>query len=471
VRGDGSYALEDDNPPDGDERDAFQRDRDRILYSREFSRLASVTQVVSPRTDHQLHDRLTHSLKVAQIGRRLAESPRLRAWSRDADEDPITDPDAVEAACLAHDLGHPPFGHVGESALDRLASSTKLDRVPDVGWEPCGGFEGNAQSFRIAVRLATRGTDTSLRNKRLDLTILTLNGIIKYPWVKLDEKGTDAKQIQKLRGISGKRKFCVYGDDEDFFNEIRAHHVGSKYQPSLEASIMEIADDITYAVHDLMDFYRAGFVPLPELARLGARSHAFNPLWESIQAGAKGQQEKKRRLEAARAGLAELARLKLPLETAYSNDPSAAEGRVADATGVLITRCFADVEFVEDGDGLIARFASEDVRLLVDLLQAITRRFVIESPALGLVQAGQVRVVEDLFVALVRDAESKSPRILPPEWRLGEDGERRSGGDLTRAVCDYIASLSESGAMTLHGLISGHRHDSLFSDAFGGRIV
>lgn len=472
VAADGSPTIKQDTPGTGDGRTAFQRDRDRLLYSREFSRLANVTQVVSPRADHQLHDRLTHSLKVAQIGRRLAESPRLQALGKQRKEQPITDPDAVEAACLAHDLGHPPFGHVGETVLDRLSMSTSLPRAPDVNWESCGGFEGNAQSFRIAVRLATRGADSLHQRKRLDLTLLTLNGIIKYPWIRLDETGADATNVMRERhGLKGWKKFCVYGEDELLFNEIREHHVGTKYQPSLEASIMEIADDITYAVHDLMDFYRAGFVPLASLIKDGIKSHAFNPLLGAMQGANLSNAELKKRLDEVHAAFVELASLNLPIRPTYASNPAASEAHVADATGILITRCFNDVEFVQDGDGLLARFASKKVELLVELLQAMTRCFVIDSSALGLVQAGQVRVIEDLFVALMRDAASDSPRILPPEWHIDDSGSQKTGRALTRAVCDYIASLTEAGASTLHGLVAGHRSDVLFGDAFGGRIV
>jgi dGTPase len=144
-------------------RTEAQRDRDRVLYSSAFHRLAGITQVSASESGHTFHTRLTHSLKVGQVGRRLAE--RLRERIREGRAGELVgslDPDAVEAAALAHDLGHPPFGHVAELELDHQALAL-------------GGFEGNPQSFRILTRLALRSTDQA----GLNLTRRTLNGTIK----------------------------------------------------------------------------------------------------------------------------------------------------------------------------------------------------------------------------------------------------------------------------------------------------
>jgi dGTPase len=155
-----------ENPPEdeGDLRTRAQRDRDRLLYSSALRRLAEVTQVVSPGSGFVFHNRLTHTLQVAQVGRRLAERlTRLQPKEVAASEG--LDPDVVEAACLAHDLGHPPFGHIAEEVLNEEA---KL----------AGGFEGNAQSFRIVTKLAFR----SQKYGGLDLSRASLAAILKYPW-------------------------------------------------------------------------------------------------------------------------------------------------------------------------------------------------------------------------------------------------------------------------------------------------
>ena len=148
-------------------RTAFQRDRDRLLYSDYLRRLASVTQVASAAEGASFHNRLTHSIKVAQVGRRLAEL----LLSRDKDLAGFLDPDVVEAAALAHDLGHPPFGHVADRHLCALAVENDLG----------DGFEGNAQTFRIVTRLSVRRSGGGLG---LDLTRATLAATAKYPWFR-----------------------------------------------------------------------------------------------------------------------------------------------------------------------------------------------------------------------------------------------------------------------------------------------
>lgn len=142
-----------ETPKPGDSRSEFRRDRDRILYSSAFKRLSDVTQVVAADNAHVFHNRLTHSLQVAQVGQSIAEE-LIRSQPTVAGE--YVDVDVVQAACLAHDLGHPPFGHTAEEELKKLAKGARLrDR-----------FEGNAQSFRIVPKLAFRSPEHS----GLDLT-------------------------------------------------------------------------------------------------------------------------------------------------------------------------------------------------------------------------------------------------------------------------------------------------------------
>jgi dGTPase len=172
-------------------RSEAQRDRDRILYSSAFQRLAGITQVSTPQPG--LHNRLTHTLKVAQVARRIAE-----AWKYDAElQDAIgafstvqnLDPDAVEASGLAHDLGHPPFGHVAEFELADLARAYE-------------GFEGNAQSFRIVNYLAT-GTVEETNYRGLNLTRRTLNGILKYP-LAAGRWRTTSEDVRRVSGGRGR---------------------------------------------------------------------------------------------------------------------------------------------------------------------------------------------------------------------------------------------------------------------------
>ena len=201
-----------------DNRLAFQRDRDRILYTTSFRRLARVTQVVSSDEGHVFHNRLTHSLQVAQVGRRIAEKLRREHVPPRVD----IDPDVVEAACLAHDIGHPPFGHIAESELNTIAKEHGLK----------DGFEGNAQSFRIVTRLAMGSTGNGL-----NLTRATLNGILKYPW----RHGQNPEILDK---------WGVYDSDVEIFDWAR--ELGpAPLQKSIEAELMDWSDDVTYSVHDV----------------------------------------------------------------------------------------------------------------------------------------------------------------------------------------------------------------------------
>jgi dGTPase len=216
-----------------------QRDRDRILYSPAFRRLQAVTQVILAADEGYLqHNRLTHSLKVAQVGRRIAELLKrtytTRAYERAIERRGGLDPDVVEAASLAHDLGHPPFGHIAEQRLQELMQGEGLR----------DSFEGNAQSFRIVTRLSAIDPDYL----GLDLTRATLNAILKYPWLR---EGRESK-------------WGAYETEKDVFAWAREDRFEER-ERSLEADIMDWADDIAYAVHDVEDFFRVGLIPLGSL--------------------------------------------------------------------------------------------------------------------------------------------------------------------------------------------------------------
>jgi dGTPase len=231
------HAREEDQK---DRRSPGRRDRDRILYSSALRRLSGITQVVSPTENHPIHNRLTHTLEVAQIGRSIAEELLRDEGNRDlAAKLGGLDPEVVEAAALAHDLGHPPFGHVTEMELDELI---KKQSVAD-------GFEGNAQSFRIVTKLAVRYPDIN----GLNLTRATLCAILKYPW---------------MRGTTGEKaeKWGAYGTEIEQLAWARELMPSCSEIKSLEAEIMDWADDVAYAVHDMEDFFRAGLIPLDRLA-------------------------------------------------------------------------------------------------------------------------------------------------------------------------------------------------------------
>ncbi|CAH0183195.1 deoxyguanosinetriphosphate triphosphohydrolase [Microbacterium foliorum] len=210
-------------------RGDFARDRARVLHSAALRRLAAKTQVLSPASTADFaRNRLTHSLEVAQVGRELATELGISA-------------DVVDTACLSHDLGHPPFGHNGERALNEWA-------------EPIGGFEGNAQSLRILTRLEAKAIDDDGQSVGLNLTRASLDATCKYPWT-VDHPVPDP---------GGRLKFGVYPDDEAVFRWMREGAPGRLR--CIEAEVMDLSDDIGYSVHDFEDAILNGYVDVAQLS-------------------------------------------------------------------------------------------------------------------------------------------------------------------------------------------------------------
>ena len=230
-------------------RSTFERDRARIVHSASLRRLAAKTQVVGPSTDDFTRNRLTHTLEVAQVGRDLAHSLGCGA-------------DVVEAACLAHDLGHPPFGHNGEAALNAAAADI-------------GGFEGNAQTLRVLTRLEAKAVDAGGRSRGLNLTRAVLDAASKYPWTIDQAPPARGRHADGLpRAV---RKFGVYDDDRPVFTWMRGE--APPHRTCIEAQIMDFADDVAYSVHDVEDAIVAGRVNPSELDDAGLRSE----VWETVR--------------------------------------------------------------------------------------------------------------------------------------------------------------------------------------------
>lgn len=422
-----SERLQDKKPrSEGDDRSPAQRDRDRILYSSSFRRLAEVTQVVSANSGYVFHNRLTHSLQVAQVGRRLAEKLQKKYATLTTDR---VCPDVVEAACLAHDLGHPPFGHIAEHQLNELAGG-------------CGGFEGNAQSFRIVTRLASRSSDYG----GLDLTAATLAAILKYPWLK---DGNPSKPKKWGAYESEKRSF-------DFASKL----LPAKNEPTIEAQLMDWGDDVTYSVHDLEDFFRVGRLPLHLLAHRDPREREL--FFENVFQRRQSDKDFEARQDLKEAFTSILLST-FSISGAYDGS-SAHRAALRNFTGILIGRYINAVSLV-DTDGVVSLKIDADLRKEVMMLKELTWTYVIEAPSLAARQQGQKRVIEELFSTytdLTRNADNW--KVFPTFYREKLKEVQGKRDEEVRTCIDLIASMTESQAVAMHHRLTGQTHTSGLDD-------
>ncbi|MGI8643145.1 MAG: deoxyguanosinetriphosphate triphosphohydrolase family protein [Thermomicrobiales bacterium] len=410
------------HPSGNDQRPPARRDRDRILYCSAFRRLSGITQVVAPTEHYPTHNRLTHTLKVAQVGRSLAENLLVNPKNREiAVCAGGLDPEVVESAALAHDLGHPPFGHITERELDAIVTE---HGIPD-------GYEGNAQSFRIVTKLAVRYPDV----EGLDVTRATLNAILKYPWTRAGDGpksrrwGAYRSEVDDLRWA---RQGCPLGDDV----------------PSLEAALMDWADDVTYAVHDVEDFFRAGLIPLDRIVT--DRSERDRVL----------QAVSVRPRDDDSLSIDDLARV---FNTLMDSAPMAMpfQGSRADRatirsyTSGLIDRYVTAISLTDPaGNGSPLRI-DPIARMEVWMLKALTWYYVIESRSLVAQRFGQRRLIRALFDILL-DASSKEEdwHVFPTIYQelLAESSD---DADRVRLVADLIASMSEAHVVTMYHRLTG----------------
>lgn len=408
--------------PEGtDNRSSYQRDRDRILYTSAFQRLAEVTQVVSAHEGHVFHNRLTHSLKVAQVGRRIAEKlireneSSLRSY---------LDADVVEAAALAHDLGHPPFGHVAEKELNRLMLEKGMR----------DGFEGNAQSFRIVTHLSMRRGQPGL-----NLTRATLRAILKYPW---------------LKGKFGKKseKWGAYESEKDILDWARAYPAVEKEAQSIEAQVMDWADDVTYAVHDFADFFHAGLIPITLFLDSRERSNFLREGLEQIPNReaqlALGKPESIRAFEDFLTYF--------PLKERYLGTQRHRAAMRAITAGLIhmcVDAVHVDLSASSDNPKLNI---VPGLKKIVFMLKKLTWHYVIMRPSLATQQYGQRKIIETLFNIYSEDPKKDKQRnLFPYAFRDLVERANNDKVDPLRIVCDFIASMSERQAIELYHRLTG----------------
>ncbi len=388
-----------DEPTSRTGRTPFGRDRARVLHSAGLRRLAQKTQVVRAGESDFLRTRLTHTLEVAQIARELGSALG-------------TDPDLADTAALAHDLGHPPFGHNGEQALDELCADI-------------GGFEGNAQSFRLLTRLETKAVDSDGQSVGLNLTRASLDGVIKYPWPRR----------------SGTPKFNTYADDRPIFDWVRQGAVEGRR--CIEAQVMDWSDDVAYSVHDVEDGVHAGHLDLRVVHSPAERA--------AVCELAKDWYEPETSIEELSAALDRI--ITLPVWSDEFDQTAAGLRSLKAMTSYLIgrfVRSAYDATRAIHGDAPLTRFDGDltieaDKRHEVSVLKALSNLFVFQRENAEVEYRRQREGLADLVHAVTMRAPESLDVIFAELWdQAANDAERR------RVVIDQIACLTDGSVSRWH---------------------
>ena len=383
-------------PPKRHGRRAFARDKARVLHSAGLRRLSAKTQVMSAGADDFPRTRLTHTLEVAQIGRELGEALGC-------------DPDLVETACLVHDIGHPPFGHNGEEALHQAA----LD---------IGGFEGNAQTFRLLTRLESK-TIRDNRSIGLNLTRATLDAATKYPWA-----------------FDGKNpKFGFYQEDQEIFEWVRKD-VTTK-DKVFEAQVMDIADDIAYSVHDIEDaIYGKHFNPnslsaqkeFDEVVKVAKSEYAPDLSTDQLNQALNYLIKQEWWVKSFTAIQVEMAALK-------------------NMTSYLIGKFTEEIEKstkLENKSTNLTRYNAKlvvpsETRSQIAVLKAVVNLFVMQRKG----AAENYAKEQELILSIVAGLQ-QNPNKLNPQFKSQFDSATNEK-DAKRAIIDQVASLTDSSARRL----------------------
>lgn len=386
-------------------RPPFRRDRARVLHSWALRRLADKTQVLLPGESDFPRTRLTHTLEVAQVAREVGEELGC-------------DADLVDTAGLCHDLGHPPFGHNGEAALDEVA----------VG---IGGFEGNAQSFRVLTRLEPKVFQDG-RSRGLNLTRASLDSMIKYPWPK----------------APGSPKYNVYADDWATFEWVRQGAPGQRR--ALEAQVMDWADDVAYSVHDVEDALYSGFLdpsqltPGPGMDQVIAATLAQERGTGLTKAQVQAAFDRLRRLEFWPVG--------------FDHSAASLAGLKSMTSGLIGRFCLAAVERTRQvaGPGRLTRYAADlqvpvEQQAEVALLKAVASHFVFHREGVAPMYQDQRTLLIELSQALMM----RGPEALHPMFRASWQGAHGDDERL-RVVVDQVASLTDVSAVRWHDRLVGN---------------
>lgn len=395
------------------QRGEFARDRARVLHSSALRRLGAKTQVLSPGIGDFARTRLTHSLEVAQVGREMASELGLN-------------PEVVDMACLAHDLGHPPFGHNGETALNEWASDI-------------GGFEGNAQTLRLLTRIEPKVFGADGFSRGLNLTRASLDATCKYPWT--------IENAVRDSGAGKAVKFGVYKDDEPVFEWLRDG--APPRQKCIEAQVMDFADDVAYSVHDFEDAVVSGYIDLRELADRGTRESLIDKisLWNGGELDRSQLSEAFESLEANEYWLRafsetpqDQATLKNLSSSLIGGFVQASTTRTLESAGLEVTRFQSQL------------LVPSRVRAQISVLKGLVSAFLMSHDSRRPFYEWQRALLIELSEALLAQNGSELDASSSAAWSaaVGEAAQRR-------VIVDQVACLTDQSAITMHNRLVGGR--------------
>ena len=385
----------------GDYRTPFQIDRDRIIHTSAFRRLQSKTQVFMSGQYDFYRTRLTHSIEVAQIGRSICASLKVR--SKKLGEDFYIDPDLVEAACLAHDIGHPPFGHTGERALNRMMAD----------W---GGFEGNAQTLRMLTETIFSGQKNGMAPTRA-----LVDAVLKYKTLRVELGGVPENHF--LYDYQGRVLEFVF-DGGGFPDDLPAGKVRDGFR-SIECQIMDWADDTAYSLNDIADGVNAGFLTPDRVEQWAERAGLDDP-------GAKVADEVARAIREQRI-----------------------EARVGKKVGQLISA----VQLTDKPSFLGNLSNRHRFQLAIDpaaaaeatIMKRISVDLVFRSPQLQQLDFKASRILRELFQVLadryVHSAHPERGLRLVPEALEATIVAEEDPSTRARLVCDYVSAMTDGFAV------------------------
>ena len=396
----------------GSSRGEFARDHARVIHSSALRRLGAKTQVLSPSGGDFARTRLTHSLEVAQIGREMALDLGLN-------------PDLVDMACLAHDLGHPPFGHNGEKALNNWAHQI-------------GGFEGNAQTLRLLTRIEQKVGGEHGASVGLNLTRASLDAACKYPWT--------LAQATADTGADHSIKFGVYDDDLPIFEWMR---IGApERRKSVEAQVMDFADDVAYSVHDFEDAIVSGYIDVAllndkgfewELIQKISEWNGFSIASDELREALFNLQNEQHWIRSYSASPRDFGQLK--------NLTSALIGRFVSRT----TQAIVDTSPVES----LARFGAllvvpASVRAEIAVLKGIVSAFLMSHESRRPFYEWQRAILGELADALFAANGQHLDAYCTQAWQAATDEIAQR-----RVIVDQVACLTDQSALQIHNRLVG----------------